>query len=327
MPGSTPRVIGHAAVFDRFRRTLRRGRLASTYLFVGPRGVGKRRVAERLAAALLCEAPADDGAAPCGVCRSCRLLAGGAHPDLLAVGRPEGKSSLPLELFLGAPDARNRAGLCHDLALRPMVSSRRVAIIDDADHLGVESANCLLKTLEEPPPRSVLMLIGTSLARQLPTIRSRAQVVRFAGLDPPDVARVLTDPPHSLSADEAAALADASGGSVAAALAAADPSRREACDAVVACLDAPRVDPSRLARTLDDGAKSAGAEPRQRREHLSAMVGAAADHYRRRLREASACDATLAALDACLDADEALSRNANQTAVSQRLAIQLARTA
>ena len=64
-------------------------------------------------------------------------------------------------------------GLCHDIALRPFMGGYKVALIDDADYLNAEGANCLLKTLEEPPPRSVLILIGTSPAKQLPTIRSR----------------------------------------------------------------------------------------------------------------------------------------------------------
>ena len=70
--------------------------------------------------------------------------------------------------------------MCHNLARRPMMGTRRVAIIDDADTLDGEAANCLLKLLEEPPPRSVLILIGTSAEMQLPTIRSRCQLVRFS---------------------------------------------------------------------------------------------------------------------------------------------------
>jgi len=64
------------------------------------------------------------------------------------------------------------------------MGGRKVAIIDDADHLNEEGANCLLKTLEEPPPCSVLILIGTSADKQLPTIRSRCQTIRFSPLPP-----------------------------------------------------------------------------------------------------------------------------------------------
>ena len=84
-----------------------------------------------------------------------------------------------------------REGLCYDIALKPYSGRRKVAIIDDADYLNKEGANCLLKTLEEPPPKSLLILIGTSEQRQLPTIRSRCQIVRFQPLPEQDVAELL----------------------------------------------------------------------------------------------------------------------------------------
>ena len=72
-----------------------------------------------------------------------------------------------------------REGLCHDISLKPYSGRRKVAVIDDADYLNQEGANALLKTLEEPPPKSLLILIGTSEQRQLPTIRSRCRRLRW----------------------------------------------------------------------------------------------------------------------------------------------------
>lgn len=319
-------VFGASAVEERFRQTLARGRLASTYLFVGPGGVGKRLFALRLARALLCLEP--DGLRACGRCDSCRLDSAGTHPDLLQVAKPEGKSTLPLELFLGKPDARGRSGLCHDLALRPLVGTRRVAVIDDADHFSIESANCLLKTLEEPPPHSVLFLVGTSLARQLPTIRSRSQVVRFAPLAEEEVAAILQGAPHHMPPEEASLLAAASGGSVAGALAANDEGRRDAVEAVVACLAAPQLDPIRLAKALEEGAKGAGAEASARRQRMHDLLAAMIGRYRAGLRQAATgaeSDGLLDALEVCLDAEEALGRNANQSALIQWLVCSLAR--
>ena len=94
------------------------------------------------------------------------------HPDLHLVSKPADRGFIPLSAFIGDEAHRMREGLCHTIALKPMMGGRRVAIIDDADYLNDESANALLKTLEEPPPRSVLILIAGNLERQLPTIRS-----------------------------------------------------------------------------------------------------------------------------------------------------------
>ena len=175
-------IEGHDQVVAQFRRSVAQGRLASSFLFIGPPGVGKRLFAVRLAQALMCETRPETALEPCLVCSACQQIHAGGHPDVDIVSRPPGKAVIPVELFIGDREHRSQEGLCHRLALKPSVGRRRVAIIDDADYLNPEGANCLLKTLEEPPPGSVLILIGTSLQRQLPTIRSRCQVVRFQRL-------------------------------------------------------------------------------------------------------------------------------------------------
>lgn len=324
-------VLGHDAAKDRFARTLQRGRLASTYLFVGPEGIGKRFFAERLAAALLCSRNGESSLNPCGGCESCGLTAAGTHPDLLRVSRPEGKTTLPVDLFIGPADKRNRQGLCHDLALRPLIADRRVAMIDDADDFSIETANCLLKTLEEPPPRSLLILLGTSLARQLSTIRSRSQIVRFEPLTPEQVATVLVRAPHSLDAEESRSLADQSAGSVSRALLLREGALDAARAGLLKCLGAPTVDPGRLARLLEEESKAVATEPRIRRRALVELFSTAIDHYHTRLTEqagdASATDRLTASLEVWLEAESALGRNANQSAIVQALAERLARIA
>ncbi|QDT68230.1 DNA polymerase III subunit delta' [Planctomycetes bacterium MalM25] len=321
-------VIGHDLAKERLRRTLRRGRLASTYLFVGPEGVGKRRFAERLAAALLCHQPGDDPLEPCGGCAACQLSEAGTHPDLLKVARPEGKTTLPVDLFIGPADKRNRQGLCHDLALKPLVSDRRVAILDDADFFSVETANCLLKTLEEPPPRSLLILIGTSLARQLATIRSRSQVVRFGPLADEELTRVLTAPPVDFSPADAERLVPLARGSVSRAIELSEGSLDSAREALLGCLQSPRIDSTRLARVLEEESKAVATEPRIRRRALAELFGTAITLYHRRLAERlDDPDETVAAIDLWLEAEEALGRNANQSALVQALAERLARLA
>src|SRR6187401_2704455 len=106
-------ILGHDDIVEQFRRTLAAGRLASTYLFVGPPGVGKRRFALELARALLCTENREEALAPCGQCESCRVFAAGNHPDLDMVGlRPE-KAELAISQFVGFDDELNQEGLCH----------------------------------------------------------------------------------------------------------------------------------------------------------------------------------------------------------------------
>jgi DNA polymerase-3 subunit delta' len=179
---SWQRVRGHDRVVQAFARAVERGRLAHAYLFTGPPGVGKRLFAGELARALLCEKPPAGRLEACDACPACIQVDAGTHPDFFATGRPEDRHELPIEVM---------RELCQNFGLKSARGRGKVAILDDADDLNEESANCFLKTLEEPPPRSLLLLIGTSPDRQLPTILSRCQVIRFAPLPAAIVREIL----------------------------------------------------------------------------------------------------------------------------------------
>ena len=184
-------IEGHDARSRDVPPALGRGRLASSFLFAGPAGIGKRTFALKLAQAMLCQQRPEAALDPCETCPSCTMALAGTHPDIEVVAKPADKAFLPLELLIGEREHRGQEGLCHNIGLKPFMGGRKIAIIDDADFLNAEGANCLLKTLEEPPPQSVLILIGTSPAKQLPTIRSRCQLVRFRPLEPEMVAELL----------------------------------------------------------------------------------------------------------------------------------------
>src|SRR6185503_2798032 len=114
--------------------------LPSAYLFAGPDGVGKRRLAEALAAALLC------GRTPaCGVCPACHKLAAGAHPDRIEIRVPEDKKEIPVS-EIRALQAR--------MPYSPHEGRGRAVLVSDAENLSIAAANALLKTLEEPPART-----------------------------------------------------------------------------------------------------------------------------------------------------------------------------
>ena len=103
-------ILGHDAVVEQFRHSLNHGRLASSYLFLGPSGVGKRTFALKLAQALLCQSRDAAELDPCGECESCLLAAAGNHPDLDVIQLPEDKRWLPVELFLGDREHRKTRG-------------------------------------------------------------------------------------------------------------------------------------------------------------------------------------------------------------------------
>lgn len=324
-------IQGHDAVVERFRRSLAAGRLAASYLFLGPPGVGKRMFAVKLAQALLCKGCEPNSLEPCGQCDSCLLLLAGNHPDLDIVGLPVGKSILPIKLFVGDDNHRHQEGLCYNISRRPQMGNRRVAIIDDADHFNQASANCLLKTLEEPPPGAVMILIGSSRGRQLPTILSRTQMVRFSALSDDIVRQLLLD--LQIASDEAQAdqLAQVCGGSLSKAAAMVDPELWEMQQRLLLQLVPSRLDSVRLANELMAFVNQAGKEAEARRQRLRALFQMVASHFRQLLRAASSpqgaeqqtcegfgelgddeTDCFLAVLDRCLEAEIQLDRNANQ---------------
>lgn len=327
-------VVGHERVFERFRATVARGRLASTFLFVGPPGIGKKLVALRIAQALLCETNAGRQLDACGYCPDCQMVQAGTHPDLFLVSKPPDRAEIPVDLFIGDREHRMQVGLCHDISLKPFRGGRRIAIIDDADHLNEEGANCLLKTLEEPPPRSVLILIGTSEQKQLPTIRSRCQVVRFEPLPNESVARLLVERGIVESPDQAQALAELADGSVQRAAELADDELREFRLKLLGHLALGAFFSVDFAKDTLKFVESAGKESSARRGRLRQLIFFAAQFYRELmcaltglapsgdppLREAAHKAATrwrwgeegaAAALDRCLLAEAQTDGNAN----------------
>ena len=329
-------IEGHDDTVEQFRLALARGRLASSFLFAGPAGIGKRTFAVKLAQALLCQTRPETALDPCGGCASCAQVIAGTHPDLVLVAKPKDKASIPLELLIGDKDHRGQEGLCHDISLKPSVGGRKIAIIDDADLLKVEGANCLLKTLEEPPPRSVLILIGTSPAKQLPTIRSRCQLIRFRRLSTDMVANLLTSKDLVCDPQEAMRLAQYSEGSLKRALELTDAQLWTFRNQLYERLAEPVLDSVRFSKAVTTLVDEAGKQAALRRERLRQVVSFAAEFYRYLLHAQSGADLpadaelrhhiqqalnqgpfdpekTAARLDRCLEAAGQIDRNANQT--------------
>ena len=312
-------ILGHDEVAERFRLALTRRRLASSFLFVGPSGIGKFTFALRFAQTLLCSESDPSAMSPCGRCENCRQVELRTHPDLILVSRPADKAFLPLELLIGDKEHRMREGLCHDLGIKPFMGARKIAVIEDADYLNAEGANCLLKTLEEPPPRSVLILIGSSAAKQLPTIRSRCQIVRFNPLPEDALANLLVERGLAADARDAARLAAMSEGSLDHAAELAVPGIKTLEENLLAGLASPLPSAMRLSAAVLAFVEEAGKEASARRLRLAQVIRLVIGYYRRLTLEnamAGLCDNRAAAcLERCLEALEQIDRNVHQTAL------------
>jgi DNA polymerase-3 subunit delta' len=219
-------LIAQDRALSPLRSALRRGALHHAYLFGGPEGVGKGRAARLLAQAANCEAPAGPGGRrddPCGACGPCRKIAKGIHPDVLVLaeervmakaGTWEPKSGRSPSKDIVVDQVRDVVD--HRLALRRFEGRRRFVIVDPADAMNPQAQNALLKTLEEPPEDTTLVLVASSPDSLLPTIRSRCLRVPFAPLPEEAIAARLVAAGHA--PDEARLAAALSGGSLGRAL-------------------------------------------------------------------------------------------------------------
>jgi DNA polymerase-3 subunit delta' len=170
---SFTKLIGNERNKRILQRLLERGSIASTLIFAGPEGVGKRQFALTMAKAANCQAaPAGRFALDsCDKCATCRRIDAATYGDVVTVG-PDGQS---------IKIAQTRA-LTVEVYYRPREGRQRVFIIDEADRLRDEAANSILKTLEEPPPTSTIILLTARPDALLSTIRSRAQRLTFVPL-------------------------------------------------------------------------------------------------------------------------------------------------
>jgi len=187
------------------KEALAQGRLMNSYLFSGPEGVGKKLTARTLAAAVNCLERDDDA---CGRCASCRKIEAGRHPDVHIIDKatlltivPERQSSASSEIRID-----HIRQLKKEINLRPYEARKKVFIIDDAHNLNAEASNALLKTLEEPPQDSIIILASDKPRLLFKTIISRCSILKFSCLERPVLEEILKKD-YSLAAQEAHFLA------------------------------------------------------------------------------------------------------------------------
>ena len=289
-------VTGHRSLLTLVSRAIAHDSLPPSLVFAGPEGVGKCRVAVAVAAALNCQAPVRAqreavGAGPstrggggreradarletsetsatsdlsdlsemsgmldnleidaCGTCSVCRRISRGVHADVMMIA-PGDTGAIKIDQIR---EATERA------AYRPFEGRRRLVIIDDADALVIEAQNALLKTLEEPPPASVFVLVSGRPDMLVPTVRSRCQRLQFGRLTAAEVAALLMRA-HGYSEENARAAAAAADGSVGRALAEGSSESALARDAAARVLRAVSA-PSDPRRRLDSAKELAASQ-------------------------------------------------------------------
>lgn len=166
-------LYGHKKNEKYFNKILQKGNLAHAYVFTGPEGIGKTFFARELVAKILCSA----GKSPCKKCPSCQLIESGSHPDLIflepetiTTGVKKNKKAITINQI---------RDLQKKLNFFAYQSEKKVALILESEHISNEAANALLKTLEEPPADTILILISSYPESILPTITSRCQNISF----------------------------------------------------------------------------------------------------------------------------------------------------
>lgn len=193
-------IIGQVRAIARLDRAIRVGNLAHAYIFEGPTGVGKFATAKALAKALVCR---DAG---CNVCPDCIRVDHDTHPDVFCVA-PEGTT-------LGIQQVRD---IQHHVALKPVQGAHKVFIVDEAEAMTTQAANAFLRTLEEPPPGVVFVLVTSNVHALLPTIVSRCRQVAFSAIPSSEIVALLRER-FGFDSDEAELATRVSGGVVGKAL-------------------------------------------------------------------------------------------------------------
>ena len=216
-PSENPRLYGHGQAASMLASAYRAGKLPHALLFAGPAGIGKATLAFRLAYHLLKfpvyrDAPVEI-ATPDSASPLFRQIAIGAHPSVLHLTRPANEKTKGFKTVVTVEEIRK---VNRFLSMTSHDGGYRVVIVDPADDMNTNAANALLKNLEEPPSRTVFILVAHSPGGLLPTIRSRCQMVRLAPLPTEDLIAALGafEPPPPTDAAAQQALAERAGGSV-----------------------------------------------------------------------------------------------------------------
>jgi DNA polymerase-3 subunit delta' len=330
-------IFGQDDAVQTLRRAHDADRMPHGMIFAGPAGVGKATTARGLSAVFLCEKP--NGASPCGRCASCRAFETGNHPDYHVVTREliryhdkTGKSKgIDLSINVVRPEVIDPAGR------KAAMGRGKAFIIEQAELMNPQAQNALLKTLEEPAGRTVVILLTDQPGALLPTIRSRCQLIRFKALPEAVVRRELEK--RGIDKPTAADAAVLAGGSLGVALTWVEDGVVEAARELTGRMDrfaAGRASDD-LAGWLKKAAEAYAAKQLERdplsskdaatREGLTLYFRIAAEHVRRGMTnlsdDADALEQACDAIDALARAEQYVDENVNIALALQQLAVAL----
>ena len=274
-------LVGHRRLLGLLSRSIAGASLPPSLIFSGPEGVGKRAAALAVAQALNCPSPVAESESglvldACGSCPACGRIARGTHPDVQTIA-PGESGSIKIEQVREAI-----AGA----AYRPFEGRRRVFLVEEADALVPAAQNALLKTLEEPRPGSVFILIAAKADTLLATVRSRCSRLRFGPLTAGEVASVLVRD-RGYGEREARAVAALADGSVSRALESARRNTRARAKPPSACCGTPRRAPATRACAPCSRREAADRQTRRAAAAASARTGSGWPSTCRRCRRCS----------------------------------------
>lgn len=178
---NTNHIIGQLPLIAGMEQILIGGRIVHAYLFEGAAGSGKKTMSSLLAQALLCNKP-DAEDKPCRKCIPCRQFENDNHPDVLRIRRLKDKTAITVDQI---------REMQSEIKVKPYQAGKRICFIEDAHLMNEQAQNALLKTLEEPPSHTLFFLLSNNLSSLKPTILSRCQLFRIAGLSRDDIALLL----------------------------------------------------------------------------------------------------------------------------------------
>jgi DNA polymerase-3 subunit delta' len=329
-------IIGQDSAIDWLKSAYLADRLPHGLIFAGPTGVGKATTARALAALFLCERPRQ--AAACGQCESCRVFGAGNHPDyhvitkeLIRYHDKTGKSKgIDLSIHVIRPEVIDPAGR------KAGMGRGKVFVIEQADLMNPQAQNALLKTLEEPAGRTIIILLTDQPGSLLATIRSRCQMVRFSALGDEFVRQGLAT--RGIDPKLAARAADLSRGSLGVALKWIEDGVIDPAGELSGYIDAafagnPQADlHGWLRKAADDYAQKQldrdelASKDQATREGLTLYLTLAGERFRRRLTQNSdpaELERACAAIDAIARAETYLDANVNTAIALQQLSIAL----